>query len=105
MYSACYAPAKEIMQECYNEVRSGNEIRSVVMQGARLNDINTGKIDGTFTWKVRGNSWTDGLRPERMCFLVFPFSLVIPSFFPLVALIFALAYLNLLVLVYTSSRL
>lgn len=52
MYSACYAPAKEIMQECYNEVRSGNEIRSVVMQGARLNEINTGKIDGTFTWKV-----------------------------------------------------
>lgn len=40
------------MQECYNEVRSGNEIRSVVMQGARLNEINTGKIDGTFTWKV-----------------------------------------------------
>lgn len=52
MYSACYGPAKEIMQECYNEVRSGNEIRSVVMQGARLNDINTGKIDGTFTWKA-----------------------------------------------------
>ncbi|CAN0371478.1 unnamed protein product, partial [Laminaria digitata] len=52
VYSACYAPAKEIMQECYNEVRSGNEIRSVVMQGARLNEINTGKIDGTFTWKV-----------------------------------------------------
>lgn len=41
------------MQECYNEVRSGNEIRSVVMQGARLNEINTGKIDGTFTWKAR----------------------------------------------------
>ena len=53
VYSACYGPAKEIMQECYNEVRSGNEIRSVVMQGARLNEINTGKIDGTFTWKVR----------------------------------------------------
>lgn len=52
VYSACYAPAKEIMQECYNEVRSGNEIRSVVMQGARLNEINTGKIDGTFTWKA-----------------------------------------------------
>lgn len=58
VYSACYAPAKEIMQECYNEVRSGNEIRSVVMQGARLNEINTGKIDGTFTWKVRGKRET-----------------------------------------------
>lgn len=52
VYSACYAPAKEIMQECYNEVRSGNEIRSVVMQGGRLNEINTGKIDATFTWKA-----------------------------------------------------
>lgn len=40
------------MQECYNEVDMGNEIRSVVKQGSRLNDINTGKIDGTFTWKV-----------------------------------------------------
>lgn len=40
------------MQECYNEVRSGNEIRSVVMQGGRLNEINTGKIDATFTWKA-----------------------------------------------------
>ena len=41
------------MQECYNEVSSGNEIRSVVMQGGRLNKLNVGgKIDGTFTWKA-----------------------------------------------------
>ncbi|CAN0408002.1 unnamed protein product, partial [Hapterophycus canaliculatus] len=51
VYSAFYAPAKEIMQEYYNEVRSGNAIRSVVMQGVRLDGINTGKINGTFTWK------------------------------------------------------
>ncbi|CAB1117776.1 unnamed protein product [Ectocarpus sp. CCAP 1310/34] len=64
VYSACYAPAKEIMQECYNEVRSGNEIRSVVMQGARLNDINTGKIDGTFTWKVGEQVRADRVEEE-----------------------------------------
>lgn len=52
VYSASYGPVREVLQECYNEVSSGNEIRSVVMQGARLNNINTGKIDGTFTWKV-----------------------------------------------------
>lgn len=71
VYSACYAPAKEIMQECYNEVRSGNEIRSVVMQGARLNDINTGKIDGTFTWKV--------ITALNATMFFFP-----PEFFPLI---------------------
>ncbi|CAN0097485.1 unnamed protein product, partial [Discosporangium mesarthrocarpum] len=51
-YSASYTPAKEILQECYDEVKSGNEIRSVVMHGRRLKDYPIGKIDGTFTWKV-----------------------------------------------------
>ncbi|CAM9225422.1 unnamed protein product [Choristocarpus tenellus] len=51
-YSASYLPSKEILQECYDEVKSGNEIRSVVMHGARLKDYPIGKIDGTFTWKV-----------------------------------------------------
>ncbi|CAM9207841.1 unnamed protein product [Chrysoparadoxa australica] len=51
-YSAAYLPAREIMQECYDEVASGNEIRSVVMHGARLQEFPIGKIDGTFTWQV-----------------------------------------------------
>lgn len=51
-YSASYKPAKEILQEIYDEVSSCNEIRTVVMHGARLDKYPVGKIDGTDTWKV-----------------------------------------------------
>jgi len=53
-YSASYSPSKEILQECYDEVACGNEIRSVIMQGDRVNSGKgfIGKIDGTDTWKV-----------------------------------------------------
>jgi len=51
-YSASYLPAKEILQEIYDEVSSGNEIRTVVMQGDRVATYPVGKIDGTFTWQV-----------------------------------------------------
>jgi ketol-acid reductoisomerase len=51
-YSASYLPAREILQECYDEVASGNEIRSVVLHGDRLKEFPIGKIDGTFTWQV-----------------------------------------------------
>lgn len=51
-YSASYKPAKEILQEIYDEVSSGNEIRTVIMHGERLDKFPVGKIDGTDTWKV-----------------------------------------------------
>jgi ketol-acid reductoisomerase len=51
-YSASYLPAKEILQEIYDEVSSGNEIRTVIMHGARIDKYPVGKIDGTDTWKV-----------------------------------------------------
>lgn len=51
-YSASYLPAREILQEIYDEVASVNEIRSVVMHGNRLSEFPIGKIDGTYTWKV-----------------------------------------------------
>lgn len=51
-YSASYKPAKEILQEIYDEVKSGNEIRTVIMHGARLDKYPVGKIDGTDTWIV-----------------------------------------------------
>ncbi|GMH89553.1 hypothetical protein TL16_g11493, partial [Triparma laevis f. inornata] len=53
-YSASYSPSKEILQECYDEVRCGNEIRSVIMQNERVNSGKglIGKIDGTDTWQV-----------------------------------------------------
>lgn len=63
-YSASYPASLEILQEIYDEVASGNEIRSVIMHGDRLEKFPIGKIDGTFTWqtgeKVRGDrSGTD----------------------------------------------
>lgn len=51
-YSAAYKPAKEILQEIYDEVSSGNEIRTVIMHGNRLDRYPVGKIDGTDTWVV-----------------------------------------------------
>merc|ERR1712078_36566 len=58
-YSASYKPAKEILQEIYDEVSSGNEIRTVIMHGDRLDKYPVGKIDGTDTWvlgeKVRAD--------------------------------------------------
>merc|ERR1711966_308867 len=38
-YSASYKPAKEILQEIYDEVSSGNEIRTVIMHGDRFDNI------------------------------------------------------------------
>lgn len=51
-YSASYKPAKEILQEIYDEVKSGNEIRTVIMHGDRIDEFPVGKIDGTDTWIV-----------------------------------------------------
>ncbi|CAM9254341.1 unnamed protein product [Heterosigma akashiwo] len=51
-FSASYLPAKEICQEIYDEVASGNEIRSVILHGNRLGKYPIGKIDGTRTWQV-----------------------------------------------------
>jgi len=51
-YAATYATAKELMDEIYDEVSTGNEIRSVVLAGERLKRRPMGKIDGTEMWKV-----------------------------------------------------
>jgi ketol-acid reductoisomerase len=51
-YAATYPAAREIMEEIYDEVSSGNEIRGVVLAGERLKRRPMGKIDGTETWKV-----------------------------------------------------
>lgn len=51
-YSASYKPSKEILQEIYDEVKSGNEIRTVIMHGSRLIDYPIGKIDGTYMWQI-----------------------------------------------------
>jgi ketol-acid reductoisomerase len=52
MYSAAYHPAFDVLMEIYDEVSSGNEIRSVVMAGRRFSRYPMGRIDGTRMWKV-----------------------------------------------------
>lgn len=51
-YSAAYASAKPLMVEIYDEVASGNELRSVIMAGERLKRHPMPKIDGGRMWKV-----------------------------------------------------
>jgi ketol-acid reductoisomerase len=51
-YSAAYTPAFEVLQEIYDEVASGNELRGVVLSGRRFKRFPMGKIDGTEMWKV-----------------------------------------------------
>jgi ketol-acid reductoisomerase len=51
-YAAAYPTAKEVLSEIYDEVSSGNEIRSVILAGERLKSRPMGKIDGTDTWVV-----------------------------------------------------
>lgn len=51
-YSATYRPALALLAEMYEEVQSGNEIRSVVLAGSRLDRFPMSTIDATPMWKV-----------------------------------------------------
>jgi ketol-acid reductoisomerase len=51
-YSAAYHPAMEILLEIYEEVATGNEIRSVIAANQRFDRYPMGKIDGTEMWQV-----------------------------------------------------
>lgn len=51
-YAATYPAAREIIAEIYDEVASGNEIRSVNLAGDRLERFPMGKIDGTEMWRT-----------------------------------------------------
>jgi ketol-acid reductoisomerase len=51
-YAAAYPAAREIIEEIYDEVASGNEIRSVNLAGERLKRRPMGTIDQTETWRV-----------------------------------------------------
>ena len=42
----------DVCFEIYDDVASGNEIRSVVQAGERFGRFPMGKIDGTYMWKV-----------------------------------------------------
>jgi ketol-acid reductoisomerase len=62
-YAAAYHPAFEILWEIYDEVSSGNEIKSVVMASARFKRYPMGRIDRTEMWRVG-----EGVRARRSSF-------------------------------------
>jgi ketol-acid reductoisomerase len=51
-YSATYRPAYALMTEIYDEVASGNEIRSVFMASERLKRQPMGTVEGSRMWQV-----------------------------------------------------
>ncbi|MGB4863768.1 MAG: hypothetical protein WBO97_15025 [Tepidiformaceae bacterium] len=51
-YAAAYPASHEILSEIYDEVSSGNEIRSVILAGDRLKKRPMGIIDRTETWQT-----------------------------------------------------
>ncbi|TMW64814.1 hypothetical protein Poli38472_008981 [Pythium oligandrum] len=51
-YAAAYTPCRDILEECYDDVACGNEIRSVNNAVSRHGRLPMGKIDQTLTWKV-----------------------------------------------------
>ena len=52
IYSKTYFRSKELLQEIYDEVKSGNEINSVIMAGHRLNTSPMTSIDTTYVWSI-----------------------------------------------------
>ncbi|XP_039116079.1 ketol-acid reductoisomerase, chloroplastic [Dioscorea cayenensis subsp. rotundata] len=72
-YSASFYPCMDILYECYEDVASGSEIRSVVLAGQRFYEkeglpaFPMGKIDQTRMWKVgervRASRSADDLGP------------------------------------------
>ncbi|DBB07086.1 TPA: hypothetical protein ACH3X1_011669 [Trebouxia sp. C0004] len=53
-YAASHGPAMDICYEIYEDVASGNEIKSVVQAGDRFDRFPMGKIDQTYLWKEVG---------------------------------------------------
>lgn len=52
MYTTAYPILYGLMMEIYEDVASGNEVRSVVSAGKRLTKYPMGKIDATHMWQV-----------------------------------------------------
>ncbi len=51
-YCASFQPCLDICQEIYDDVASGNEIKSVVQAVSRFDNFPMGKIDQTHMWQV-----------------------------------------------------
>ena len=61
-YNAAYHPCREILEEIYDDVASGNEVRSVIQATRRHGRYPLGKIDGTDMWQVGEKVRADGTR-------------------------------------------
>ena len=59
----------DVCMEIYEDVASGNEIRSVVQAGSRFDRFPMGKIDQTYMWKVQGSGSVQrmSLEMRRAC--------------------------------------
>ena len=64
-YNAAYHPCREILEEIYDDVASGNEVRSVIQATRRHGRYPMGKIDGTDMWKVGEKVRADSTRKLR----------------------------------------
>ena len=63
-YSAAYGPCCEILYEIYQEVESGNEIRSVILAGDRMERFGMPTIDTTELWRVAAKVRDSGDRDK-----------------------------------------
>ncbi|HEX3783022.1 MAG TPA: ketol-acid reductoisomerase [Pseudonocardiaceae bacterium] len=63
-YSAAYPVGLELVHEIYEEVRSGNEIRGVVLAGKRSKRFPMGKIDQANMWLVGQKVRADRVEDE-----------------------------------------
>lgn len=52
VYSLSYTPMAEILREIYDEIETGNEIRSVILAGDRMKTFPMGYIDNTPMWQT-----------------------------------------------------
>ena len=75
-YDATYAAFKGVMAELYDEVSSGNEIRSVVMAAKRFKDYPMTNVEGSPMWATgatvrrqrgRGKTELDGFTAGTFC--------------------------------------
>ncbi|KAJ1641222.1 ketol-acid reductoisomerase [Pavlovales sp. CCMP2436] len=64
-YCASYLPSRSIIEECYDSVSSGNEIRDVVMASRRFDKYPMGCIDNTRTWQVGAEVRKEGGTPDQ----------------------------------------
>jgi ketol-acid reductoisomerase len=61
-YNAAYHPCREILEEIYDDVASGNEVRSVIQATRRHRVYPMGKIDGTDMWVIGAEVRADSRR-------------------------------------------